>query len=176
LQFLIKLTVSIKLKEFCMKNKLKLFGIIALAAVIGFSMAVVGCDLFDNGDKEDDNGGNGGGGGGGGGGGTYLDFTYTGTDTITITKYNGTGGNVTIPAQINGKPVTSIGTSAFQRCTSLTSVTIPDSVTTIGGRFSRDQPYQCNHTKQRYQHRGLRFLRLYQPYQRNHREQRYQHQ
>jgi hypothetical protein len=38
---------------------------------------------------------------------------------------------VTIPANINGLPVTGIGGYAFFECTSLTSVTIPDTVTSI---------------------------------------------
>ena len=33
--------------------------------------------------------------------------------TVTITKYTGTGGAVTIPSTTNGYPVTSIGTNAF---------------------------------------------------------------
>jgi hypothetical protein len=51
---------------------------------------------------------------------------------ITITKYTGTGGAVTIPSTINNLPVTSIGTNAFASCVTLTSVTIPNSVSTIG--------------------------------------------
>jgi hypothetical protein len=51
---------------------------------------------------------------------------------IIILNYKGTGGNVNIPTQINGKPVTYIGNYAFENCTKLTSVTIPDSVTSIG--------------------------------------------
>jgi hypothetical protein len=56
----------------------------------------------------------------------------TNNGTITITRYTGPGGDVVIPATINGMPVTRIGNVAFFICTSLTSVTIPDSVTSIG--------------------------------------------
>ena len=42
------------------------------------------------------------------------DFTYTDRgDTITITRYNGTGGDIIIPDTIDGKPVTTIGSYAF---------------------------------------------------------------
>jgi len=66
-----------------------------------------------------------------------LDFTYTETaNAVTITGYKGTASSVTIPTQINGKPVTGIGEFAFGSTsspnTSLTSVTIPNSVTSIG--------------------------------------------
>ena len=47
---------------------------------------------------------------------------------------SGTRGDLVIPSEINGHPVTSIGRSAFEGCTGLTSVTIPDSVTSIGDR------------------------------------------
>ena len=62
-----------------------------------------------------------------------VPYTYTinNNGTITITGYTGSGGAVTIPSTTFGLPVTSIGTWAFAH-TSLTSVTIPDSVTSIG--------------------------------------------
>ena len=52
--------------------------------------------------------------------------------TIAILGYSGPGGDITIPATINGLPVTSIGYTAFYFNSSLTNVTIPDSVTSIG--------------------------------------------
>jgi hypothetical protein len=60
-------------------------------------------------------------------------FTYTiNNGTVTITKYTGPGGAVTIPGTINGLLVTSIGNWAFNECTYLTGVTIPSSVSSIG--------------------------------------------
>lgn len=52
-------------------------------------------------------------------------------DEVTITWYAGAGGDVIIPAAIQGYPVTAIGFQAFYDCTSLTSVMIPEGVTTI---------------------------------------------
>ena len=91
---------------------------------------------------------------------TSGDWTYSVTDNqATITGYSGDGGEVVIPAELDGVAVvkigdgyppvfgdpntsvtsvtipdgvTSIGTNAFFAATSLTSITIPDSVTTIG--------------------------------------------
>jgi PKD repeat protein len=60
-------------------------------------------------------------------------YTYIiNNGTLTITGYNGPGGDLTIPDKINGLPVTSIGNYAFYYNASLTSVFIPSSVTNIG--------------------------------------------
>jgi len=52
--------------------------------------------------------------------------------TITIDGYTGSGGELIIPSTINGLPVSGIGLDAFSGC-GLSSVTIPNSVTVIGG-------------------------------------------
>lgn len=52
--------------------------------------------------------------------------------TGTITKYNGTDTVVVIPPTISNWPVTKIGEDALKDNTTITSVTIPDSVTEIG--------------------------------------------
>ncbi|MDR0913970.1 MAG: leucine-rich repeat protein [Oscillospiraceae bacterium] len=52
--------------------------------------------------------------------------------SATITGYTGTGGDVVIPATLDGYAVTRIGDYAFYYCSSLTSITIPVGVTNIG--------------------------------------------
>jgi len=86
--------------------------------------------------------------------GDFSIFTSSDGKSITITKYKGTAKDVKIPEKIQNLPViridghafeenenmtsvtipngvTSIGISAFDNCTKLTSVTIPNSVTSI---------------------------------------------
>ncbi len=65
---------------------------------------------------------------------TYGDLEYSVLDdgTVEITDYNGSAKTVDIPEKINGKSVTSIGNCAFRYCTSLKSITIPNSVMEIG--------------------------------------------
>ena len=61
------------------------------------------------------------------------DFEYgVNKDTATITKYKGAGGTVEIPATLGGYPVTGIKMQAFIECTSLKSVSMPESMTWIG--------------------------------------------
>jgi hypothetical protein len=83
----------------------------------------------------------------------YGDFEYsygTLTQTVTITGYSGNGGNVTIPAEIDGKPVTTIADGngysygVFSN-EQLTSITIPNSVIKIGAyAFYRNQLISVN--------------------------------
>ena len=65
---------------------------------------------------------------------TYGDFEYTLEDdyTCTITKYNGSAANVTIPSTIYGNKVTRIRYSSFEENNNLMSVTIPNTVKEIG--------------------------------------------
>ena len=63
------------------------------------------------------------------------DFAYSSDGTsITITRYTGNGGFVTIPSTIEGLPVTGIGEDAFAFCPYITRLTLPDSITIIGTR------------------------------------------
>lgn len=58
--------------------------------------------------------------------------------TVTITKYTGTESTVILPSTINSWPVTKIGEDALKDNTTITSVTIPDSVTEIGSNAFAD--------------------------------------
>ena len=60
------------------------------------------------------------------------EFVYsTNNDAISVVKYTGSGGAVVIPDTIHGFPVTEIANDAFHRHTNLTSVVIPNGVTSI---------------------------------------------
>jgi autotransporter-associated beta strand protein len=63
----------------------------------------------------------------------FGDYRYTTVgNSATLTDYAGAGGSLVIPATLNGLPVTALGESAFANNLSLTSVTIPATVTSIG--------------------------------------------
>jgi hypothetical protein len=67
-------------------------------------------------------------------------YSVNADNSVTITDYPTNAiGAIEIPATIDGRSVTSIGYGAFEFCR-LTSVTIPDSVTSIGG----DAFYNCS--------------------------------
>lgn len=61
------------------------------------------------------------------------DFTYEENENgeIVITGYKGEGGEVTIPAEIEGKAVVKIGEAAFDGRTDITAVTIPEGIKEI---------------------------------------------
>ena len=60
-----------------------------------------------------------------------VPFTYkVDNDAVTITKYTGPGGALTIPSEIDGLPVTTIDIWALDGC-KVTSLEIPASVTSI---------------------------------------------
>ena len=61
----------------------------------------------------------------------YTDGTFTVDDEGTLTGYSGDGGKVTIPSKVKGKTVTSISGTAFQGNTTITSVSIPGTVTAL---------------------------------------------
>ena len=76
---------------------------------------------------------------------TELKVSYRGSNYDSYS--NEYSGAVNIPESVtyNGKtyPVTSIGGSAFYRCSGLTSVTIPSSVTSIG-KYSHEIKDEAN--------------------------------
>jgi hypothetical protein len=65
--------------------------------------------------------------------GAAQNFTVAPTNgSIRITGYTGPGGDVVIPRSIHGLPVTAIGAGAFSSQYSITSVSLPDTITDIG--------------------------------------------
>jgi len=126
-----------------MKNALKLFGIIALVAIIGFSITACG----DDGSGRDGNNGGGG----------KIDYTANSIDELAVwlakQPVNAASNPYTVKLKVNdltdfnalrttlntagkyvhldfsGSPLTTIPTGAFSESTPLTGVTIPNSVT-----------------------------------------------
>ena len=67
-------------------------------------------------------------------------YTYTVSNSqATIKKVNTSiGGNITIPSELGGYKVVYINSGAFQNCVSITSITIPSGVTSIGNSAFKD--------------------------------------
>ena len=65
---------------------------------------------------------------------TYGDFEYSyiENDFLSITGYKGSETNLEIPSAINGDSVRVIDREAFEGCQSIKTVTIPDSIISIG--------------------------------------------
>ena len=62
-----------------------------------------------------------------------IEWTYTiSNGEASLGGATSTTGAITIPSKFGGYPVTSVGKHAFYNCSGLTSVTIPNSVTSIG--------------------------------------------
>ena len=65
-------------------------------------------------------------------GSTPEGFEYSiSNNKVTITAYSGSAIAITIPSTIENMPVTAIGTYAFNNCTGLESINIPESVVSI---------------------------------------------
>ncbi len=68
------------------------------------------------------------------------DYTYTVTDEkVTITKYNGSDEELTIPDTLGGYPVVAIGDRAFRGNLSIKKIRLADSIETVGNLAF----YQC---------------------------------
>lgn len=66
---------------------------------------------------------------------TQGDFSYELSEdgnTAVITAYHGKGGKVAVPDTAGGKPVSAIGSDAFDNNESVTEVTVPEGVVKIG--------------------------------------------
>jgi len=103
-------------------------GNVSTATLVGNTLLINGVDVTFTKQENNNNNNNDG------------TFTYAEEEngTITITGYQGKiPSSLNIPAQINEKPVTTIGEYAF-RYADFTSVTIPNSVTSIGSRSLLD--------------------------------------
>lgn len=58
-------------------------------------------------------------------------------DGIELTRYNGNASSVNVPEKIDGKQVLRLGNSVFENCKWLTTVTLPNGLTSIGNKTFR---------------------------------------
>ena len=61
-----------------------------------------------------------------------FEFVHYSDDSVELTKYTGSDSNVDIPTEIAGYPVSRIGTSAFENCTSVETIYVWAEVISIG--------------------------------------------
>ncbi len=63
----------------------------------------------------------------------YTDFQYQIINgSVTISGYNGSLTDIVIPSSIEGWAVRAVGSFAFQGCDQLTSIILPDGITSVG--------------------------------------------
>ena len=67
-------------------------------------------------------------------------------DSVEITKCDVSAKSISIPSKMNGLPVTRIGENAFDGCSYMTNVVIPDSVISIGRSVFNNCPDLTNAT------------------------------
>ena len=65
---------------------------------------------------------------------TFGDYEYYALDDerVRITSYEGSDAEIELPSEIDGKKVVGITSNAFNKCTTLTSVIIPEGIESIG--------------------------------------------
>ncbi|MBR1529272.1 MAG: leucine-rich repeat protein [Oscillospiraceae bacterium] len=105
-------------------DKKRILGVVSAGLLLAESLSPSGISLTANAESEVTDG----------------DLTYMIYDThATVRQCDTAATEVTVLSEIDGYPVTVIENNAFEECTSLISVTIPEGVTTIGaGAF-----YSC---------------------------------
>jgi len=62
----------------------------------------------------------------------YLKYSYSGYTAVITDCDNWAVGHMSVPSSLSGYTVVSIQEYAFQNCTNLNEITVPDTVTTIG--------------------------------------------
>ena len=73
---------------------------------------------------------------------TCGDYTYVLLEDggARITAYDGMDAELTVPDELDGHPVREIGEEAFKQCNSLTTVALPEGLTSIGDYVFDDCP------------------------------------